>query len=154
MRFEDLAEAPCSISRSLAVLGERWTLAVVKQAFAGTRRFEDFLAALGISRALLSNRLERLVEAGVLRKAAYESNRTRYEYRLSEQGLALYPVLQALRAWGDAYLAPQGPPILYTHASCGGSVDVHLTCADCGAPIEAHDVDVAAGPGVRASRPS
>src|SRR5215831_1025683 len=98
MRFEGLADQSCSISRSLVLLGDRWTLAIVKQAFARTRRFEEFLAALGISRALLSDRLNRLVRAGALERVPYESNRLRHEYRLTEAGLALYPILQALRA--------------------------------------------------------
>jgi DNA-binding HxlR family transcriptional regulator len=148
MRFEELADTPCSISRALTVVGERWTLAVVKQAFAKTRRFEDFLAALGVSRALLSNRLERLVEAGVLEKRPYQSNRTRYEYRLTDAGLALYPVLQALRSWGDEYLAPDGPPLLYTHKDCGGGVTVQLNCDSCQSSISPRDVEVSAGPGL------
>ncbi len=148
MRFEELSAAPCSISRSLALLGERWTLAVVKQAFAGTRRFEDFLVALDVSRSLLSKRLERLVEAGVLSRDPYPSNRTRHEYRLTEQGLALYPVLQALRAWGDTYLAPEGPPLRYTHQGCGGDVAVHLDCERCSRALSARDVAVSPGPGL------
>jgi DNA-binding HxlR family transcriptional regulator len=150
MRFEGLAEQSCSISRSLALLGDRWTLAVVKQAFARTRRFEDFLSALGISRALLSDRLKRLWEAGVLEKVRYESNRPRHEYRLTNAGLALYPILQAIRQWGDDHLAPDGAPLIYGHRGCTGTATVAMQCSRCGEPLSAHDVDVLPGPGLHA----
>ena len=149
MRFEGLAEQSCSISRSLALLGDRWTLAIVKQAFARTRRFEDFLSALGISRALLSDRLKRLSEAGVLEKVCYESNRPRYEYRLTDAGFALYPILQAIRQWGDEHLAPDGAPLIYGHRGCTGTTTVAMQCSQCGEPLSAHDVDVRPGPGLQ-----
>lgn len=148
MRFEALAEQSCSISRSLVLLGDRWTLAIIKQAFARTRRFEDFLSSLGISRALLSDRLHRLTEAGVLERVPYESNRPRHEYRLTEAGLRLYPILQAIRAWGDQHLAPEGPPLLYRHRACQGQATVAVTCSECHEPLSARDVEVEAGPGL------
>jgi DNA-binding HxlR family transcriptional regulator len=150
MRFEGLAEQSCSISRSLALLGDRWTLAVVKQAFARTRRFEDFLSALGISRALLSDRLKRLSEAGVLEKVRYESNRPRHEYCLTDAGLALYPILQAIRQWGDDHLAPDGAPLIYGHRGCTGTATVAMQCSQCAEPLSARDVDVRPGPGLQA----
>jgi len=152
MRFEGLADQSCSISRSLVLLGDRWTLAIVKQAFARTRRFEEFLAALGISRALLSDRLNRLVRAGALERVPYESNRLRHEYRLTEAGLALYPILQALRAWGDEHLAPEGAPLRYRHRGCRGEATVAVTCSKCRAPLSARDVEVHPGPGLVAPR--
>ncbi len=152
MKFEKLAEQPCSISRSLVIFGDRWTLAIIKQAFARNRRFEEFLEALEISRALLSNRLNRLVEAKVLERIAYESNRVRHEYRLTQSGLDLYPVLQAIRQWGDAYLAPDGPPMLYQHRECGGLIQVELSCSRCPETPTARDVEVAPGPGMSAHR--
>jgi len=148
MRFEALADQSCSISRSLVLLGDRWTLAIVKQAFARTRRFEDFLSSLGISRALLSDRLHRLAEAGVLEKVAYESNRPRHEYRLTEAGFQLYPILQAIRAWGDEHLAPDGPPLIYRHRGCSGQATVSVTCSECSKPLSARDIEVEAGPGL------
>jgi DNA-binding HxlR family transcriptional regulator len=154
MRFAKLAAQPCSISRSLVLLGDRWTLAIVKQAFFRTRRFEDFLQALGISRALLANRLRRLTDAGVLEKVEYQSdNRPRLEYRLTEAGVALYPIIQSIRAWGDAYLAPDGAPLLYQHRGCTGQVRVDLACSDCARPVSARDVEVLPGPGLRAKAP-
>ena len=120
MRFEDLADQPCSITRPLTVFGDRWTFVIVKQAFAGVRRFEDFQASLGISRGRLSDRLDRLVEHDILRREPYRNGRTRHEYRLTQKGLDLYPVLIAIRDWGDAYMAPDGPPVNYRHTTCGG----------------------------------
>lgn len=149
MRFEALADEPCSILRPLALLGDRWTLVVLRQAFTGVRRFEHFQSTLGLSRALLTERLTRLVDAGILERRAYrDSQRTRHEYRLTAKGLDLYPVLMALRAWGDKYLAPDGPFVDYSHRSCGGSVDVHLLCADCGEEVTAKDVTLAPGPAI------
>jgi DNA-binding HxlR family transcriptional regulator len=151
MRHEDLSDYPCSIIRPLSVLGDRWTFMVVKQAFAGTRRFDDFLAALGISRSRLADRLERLVEHGILERSPYKDGRTRLEYRLTEKGHALYPVLLALRDWGDRYMAPDGPPVLYRHEGCGGEAHAHLICDRCGAEITAREVAVQPGPGLLAS---
>jgi DNA-binding HxlR family transcriptional regulator len=150
MRFEGLAEQSCTISRSLALLGDRWTLAIVKQAFARTRRFEDFLTTLGISRALLADRLRRLSEAGIFEKIPYDSTRQRYEYRLTEAGFALYPILQAIREWGDTHLAPEGAPLVYAHRGCTGSAMITMTCSTCHAPLSARDIDVQLGPGLTA----
>jgi DNA-binding HxlR family transcriptional regulator len=147
MRFENLVDEPCTISRPLGVLGDRWTLVIVKQAFAGTRRFEDFLAALRISRSRLADRLERLVEQGILRKEPYVGTRARHEYRLTQKGLDLYPILQAIRAWGDRYMAPEGAPLRYRHRECGGEPEVRLVCSDCEAELSPREVRVEAGPG-------
>jgi DNA-binding HxlR family transcriptional regulator len=147
MRFENLVDEPCTISRPLGVLGDRWTLVVVKQAFAGTRRFEDFRAALRISRSRLADRLERLVEHGILRKERYAGTRARHEYRLTEKGLDLYPILQAIRAWGDSYMAPEGAPLCYRHRECGGEPEVRLVCSDCESELTPREVRVETGPG-------
>jgi DNA-binding HxlR family transcriptional regulator len=147
VRYEELSEVPCSIVRPLTLLGDRWTLVLLRQAFAGVRRFEDFQATLGISRSRLSDRLGRLVEHGILSRETYRAGRTRHEYRLTQKGLDLYPVLMALRQWGDAYMAPDGPPVAYRHAGCGGEARVTLACDRCGEPIGARDVEPGAGPG-------
>lgn len=152
MRFEDLAEQPCSISRPLSVLGDRWTFVIVKQSFAGVRRFEDFQASLGISRGRLADRLDRLVTHGILRRAPYrDGGRTRHEYRLTDKGLDLYPVLIALRDWGDRYMAPDGPPVRYRHAGCTGEARAQVVCDACGAALTARDVAPEAGPGAVAA---
>ena len=122
---------------------------LLRQAFAGVRRFEDFQSTLGLSRPVLADRLRRLSDAGVLERRAYrDTQRTRHEYRLTEKGLDLYPVLMALRTWGDKYLAPDGAFVEYTHRGCGGHAHVRLECDVCGEPLTARDVEAAPGPGL------
>ncbi|OBC00097.1 HxlR family transcriptional regulator [Mycobacterium sp. 852013-50091_SCH5140682] len=151
MRYDSLADERCSILRPLALLGDRWTLVILRQAFAGVRRFDDFQATLGLSRALLTERLGRLVDAEILERRAYrDAQRTRHEYRLTTKGSELYPVLMALRDWGDKYLAPNGPFVHYRHKGCGGSAHTNLTCDQCATELTAFDVEVSPGPGLAA----
>ena len=131
MRFDDLADQPCSITRPLTVLGDRWTLLIVKQAFAGVRRFEDFHTSLGISRSRLTDRLDRLVEHGILVREPYRDGRTRYEYRLTRMGIELSPILVALMQWGDRWLSEDGAPTLLVHEACGTEVDLGFHCFTC-----------------------
>ncbi|MCU1641073.1 MAG: transcriptional regulator [Nocardia sp.] len=149
MRYEELADEPCSITRSLVVLGDRWTLLVLKAAFSGVRRFNGFQTYLGISRSRLQDRLDRLVEHEILVKrpaavGAYE------EYRLTPKGHDVYPILMAFKDWGDAYMAPDGPPVHYRHRDCSGEAHVQLTCDHCAAEITARDVAPEPGPGMLA----
>lgn len=140
----------CTIARTLAVVGEKWTLLVLREVFNGARRFEDLLAGTGAPRQVLSDRLTGLVDHGVLRRAPYREpgQRTRDEYRLTDKGLELYPILVTLMAWGDRWLAgPDGPPVLLTHRDCGAPVQAALRCAD-GHPVaSARDVTPLTGPG-------
>jgi DNA-binding HxlR family transcriptional regulator len=129
----------CSIAKSLELLGERWTLLVIREAFLGTRRFEGFLERLGVARNILSARLARLVEEGVLEKVAYSERPARYEYRLTDKGRDLWPILVSLLQYGDRYYAPEGPPVILRHRECGGEVDSHRMCGRCGARLEARD---------------
>src|ERR671929_524192 len=125
MRHDDLAEMPCSIARSMAVLGERWTLVILREAFMRARRFEDYQQGTGIARNILTDRLNKLVEHGILERRPYAEHpgRTLYEYRLTDKGLDLYPVLVALMQWGDRYGGfDDGPPVELEHKTCG-----HLT---------------------------
>lgn len=149
MRYEELADEPCSITRALVVFGDRWTLLVLKAAFSGVRRFNGFQAYLGISRSRLQDRLDRLVEHGILVKqpAAVGAHE---EYRLSDKGHEVYPILMAFRDWGDAHMAPQGPPVIYRHRGCAGEAHVHTVCDHCGEEITARDVAPEAGPGMLA----
>ncbi len=147
MRYEDLADEPCSITRPLVVLGDRWTLVILKYVFSGVRRFNAFQSAMGISRGRLQDRLDRLVEHGILVKqkaaeGAYE------EYRLTRKGHDIYPVLMAIRAWGDTYMAPDGPPVRYRHRDCAGEARVRLECDSCGAEVTARDIVPELGPGL------
>jgi DNA-binding HxlR family transcriptional regulator len=156
VRIADHAAQPCNIARPIALLGEGWTLLVVRQAFMGTRRFEDFQGALGISRSLLAERLRRLVDAGVLRREPYrDSVRTREQYRLTEKGLDLYPVLMALRTWADKHESPEaGPLVLYRHRDCGGLTELVHSCSKCGEELSARDVQPEPGPGLTANAPA
>jgi DNA-binding HxlR family transcriptional regulator len=150
MRASEIAEQNCSIARPAALLGDRWTLVILRQAFNGVKRFEDFQSSLAISRSLLAERLGRLVDAGVLRREPYkDSVRTRDRYRLTEMGLDLYPVLMALREWGDRYLAEDGPPLEIRHKGCGGEPTLELRCSACGEAVGARDAEARPGPGVQ-----
>ncbi|MEV0198339.1 helix-turn-helix domain-containing protein [Nonomuraea sp. NPDC050691] len=123
----------CSIERTLEVVGEKWTFLVLREAFRGVRRFADMQAATGAPRQVLSARLARLVEEGLLRKEPYREpgQRQRDEYRLTDKGRDLYPLLVALMQWGDRYLADaDGPPVLLTHRDCGAAIELHLRCAE------------------------
>ncbi|WP_220501393.1 winged helix-turn-helix transcriptional regulator [Microbispora sp. H10670] len=142
----------CSIERTLAVLGEKWTLLVLREAFNGVRRFADLQARTGAPRQVLSARLSRLVDEGLLRKVPYREpgQRQRDEYRLTQKGLDLYPIMIALMHWGDRYLADSaGPPVVVTHRDCGAAVALRLLCTDgheVGGPREATPRP---GPGAR-----
>src|SRR5882757_4962241 len=149
MAYGDLEHEPCSIARPVALLGDRWTLIMLRQAFAGVRRFEEFQSTVGLSRSLLSERLGRLVEADILERSAYrDERRTRHEYRLTDKGRDLYPVLVALRTWGDRYLAPDGPFQVYRHRDCGGHAHLAHVCEQCGSELTARDVTISPGPGL------
>jgi DNA-binding HxlR family transcriptional regulator len=147
MLNRDYAGQNCSIAGTLELIGERWTLLILRDAFHRVRRFEDFQRRLGIARNVLSNRLQTLVEAGILERRLYQEHPARYEYRLTEKGIDLWPVLVTLSQWGDKYVAENGPPVLIEHKSCGGLVDDHLTCDRCGARLGARDCVPREGPG-------
>jgi DNA-binding HxlR family transcriptional regulator len=137
----------CSVAKTLELVGERWTMLVLREAFSGRRRFEEMAETLGIARNVLTTRLQRLVAEGVLTKTRYQERPERFEYRLTEKGLDLWPVLISLMQFGDRHYAPNGPPVLLTHKDCGGAVDSHRTCERCGAQLTARDVRAHAGPG-------
>jgi DNA-binding HxlR family transcriptional regulator len=144
----------CTIGRTMEILGERWSLVVLREVFNGVRRFEDMRRHTDMPRQVLTNRLGALVEAGILRRQPYREpgERERHEYRLTEKGLDLYPVLVAVARWGDRYLAdPEGPPVEFAHRDCGEPVQLQLGCA------AGHDIatprDVVTRPGPGAHRP-
>lgn len=137
----------CSVARTLELVGERWTLLILRDAFLGVRRFDDFQRSLGVARNVLNTRLHRLVDHGLLEKRRYQERPERYEYHLTEAGGDLWPTLVSLLQWGDKHRAdPAGPPVTLFHSGCGGAVDDHRICADCGARLRARDVESAAGP--------
>ena len=122
---------------------------ILREVFFGRRRFDEMADGLGIARNVLTARLQRLVEEDVLTKVAYQERPERFEYRLTEKGLDLWPVMVSLMQFGDRYYAPEGPPVVLTHRDCGGAVDAHRTCTACGAKLSARDVRAHAGPGAR-----
>ena len=144
--------ANCTVGRTMAILGERWTLVVLREVFNGVRRFEDIRRHSGIPRQVLSNRLALLVEQDVLRREPYRDpgERARHEYRLTEKGFDLYPVLVAIAGWGDRYVADgAGPPVEFEHRGCGAQVRLVVECAE-GHRIEApREVQTRTGPGIR-----
>lgn len=131
----------CSLARALEVVGERWTMLILRDVFMGLRRFEELHEHLGVTRSVLSTRLAHLVEEGVLERRPYQARPERFEYRLTEKGLGLWPATVALMQWGDAHYAPpEGPPVRLVHEGCGGTVDARRTCDRCGAPLGPRDV--------------
>jgi DNA-binding HxlR family transcriptional regulator len=149
MKWSELAEERCSMARSVAVIGDRWTLMILRDCFLGVRRFEDFERGLRISRSIIAERLKRLVDEGVLRREPYQDQPLRHEYRLTEKGLALHPVIMAIVHWGDVHYAGEaGPPLLHTHRACGCDFVPVMTCSECGEPVAAREVEVRPGPGV------
>ena len=130
----------CSVARALEAIGDRWTMLVIRDAFRGVSRFEDFQQRLGIARNVLTQRLSKLVAAGVLERRAYQEKPVRHAYVLTAKGRDLWPVLNAMRQWGDRHAAPGGPPVELVHRGCGHSAELLVTCAHCGEPVGPRDV--------------
>ena len=130
---KQLGDLECSIARTLDVVGERWSLLILRDAFYGVRRFDDFQHDLGVARNILTDRLNKLVGHGVLEKTPYEERPVRYEYRLTDKGRDLLPVLLTMMSWGDRW-AGEGaaPPVTLTHTSCGNDTRAVLSCEACG----------------------
>ena len=142
----------CSVKRTLDIVGEKWTLLVLREAFYGARRFEQFQAHIGCARNLLSERLNTLVEAGVMQREPYREpgQRERHEYRLTDKGLDLVPTVVALMQWGDRWEAdPDGPPVEVIHRDCGHPVELVLRCSHDGVALTARDTQPRPGPGAR-----
>ncbi len=147
MRWEDLGEQPCSLSRTLSVVGDRWTLLVLRECFMGVRRFDEFEKRMGITRHVLAERLKRLTEHGVLVKSAYQQRPLREEYRLTEKGHDLYPAVLALVNWGDRHMSDDiGQPIRHVHKTCGHEVRGVLVCSECGETLRARDMSLREAP--------
>jgi len=142
--FEDMN---CSVAQCLEIVGEWWSLLIVRDAFLGVRRFDDFQARLGISRNILNDRLKKLVDNGVLQRVPYQDKPPRSEYLLTEKGRDLWHVLIAMRQWGDQWVAPAGPPLQMRHSTCGHVVQAVPMCSDCGEPLDPRSVTVEPGPG-------
>jgi DNA-binding HxlR family transcriptional regulator len=144
----------CSVARALERIGDRWTMLIIRDAFRGVRRFDDFQRELGVARNVLTDRLGRLVDDGILERRIYQERPERFEYRLTEKGIDLWPVLVSLMRWGDRYdPADGGPPTVVVHRDCGGELDEHLRCQRCGADVEARTAQAMPGPGSRRQWP-
>lgn len=149
MRRVSFKGMDCSIAQTLEIVGEWWTLLIVRDAFLGVRRFDVFQARLGIARNVLTNRLDRLVEHGVLMRVPYQDRPVRHEYRLTDKGQDLFHLLTAMRQWGDKWAVPAGgPPLQLVHDGCGQLADAVPVCSACGEQLSPHNVHtVPARPG-------
>ena len=141
----------CSIARSLELVGERWTLLVVREVFNGNRRFSEMQRSLGVARNVLTSRLQRLVDEGILERRPYSEKPERYEYFLTEKGLDLWPLMIALMQWGDKHEPlPDGPPMLVVHrGECGGEIDDRRICTRCGKKLTVRETQALEGPGAK-----
>ncbi|MCV0396355.1 MAG: helix-turn-helix transcriptional regulator [Rhizobiaceae bacterium] len=138
----------CSLGRALDVIGDWWSPLIIRDLFLGIGRFDELVEDLGISRNLLTRRLNLLAEAGVIERQAYQLRPRRWEYRLTAKGRDLVPALLALTEWGNRWAAPEeGPPMLFVHTGCGGPVTPTVVCSECGRPLQADEIRAVAGPG-------
>lgn len=139
----------CSIARALDVIGDRWTILILRDTFRGIRRFSEIHRDLGIPKAVLTERLGRLVETGVLERRRYQDRPPRDEYRLTDMGRELSPVLVGLMRWGDRWLAEHGPPTVLVHEPCGTEVELGFHCRCCGQDFGPTEIVGMPGPGAR-----
>jgi DNA-binding HxlR family transcriptional regulator len=148
MRRTRFDEWPCPIARATDLVGDWWTPLVLRESYYGVRRFEDFQKTLGIGRNILTQRLNRLVDEGLLVRRPYQEKPLRNEYVLTDKGRDFYPVLAAMIAWGDRWLSgEEGPPIVLKHKACGHDMTAKVVCSECGEPIQARDIRPRLGPG-------
>jgi DNA-binding HxlR family transcriptional regulator len=150
MRRVSFAEVACPIAQSLEVIGEWWTLLIIRDAFFGVTRFDEFQENLGIARNILASRLDTLVAAGVMERQCYDEARERYDYVLTEKGRALWPVIVTLRQWGDEWMLGEGNEVsLLRHNGCGEMTTGVLVCDHCGEPLDHANVRSVRGPAAR-----
>jgi DNA-binding HxlR family transcriptional regulator len=144
----------CSIAGALAIVGERWSLLIIRDVFLGLRRFDEIQGNLGIARNVLQVRLTRLVDEGVLERRLYQERPPRHEYRLTEKGLDLWPTVVALMSWGDRHEPPPGgPAVLIEHRGCGGALDDRRICTVCGERVSVREALALPGPGATPEHP-
>lgn len=150
MRRDLIASQNCSIARTTAIVGDPWSLLIVREALGGATRFQDFQDGTGAQPSVISDRLKRLVGDGVLERFHYSEHPPRLGYQLTEKGNALLPLITAMIKWGDTYLdGGAGPPITYRHTTCGGEADPTMVCGHCGDPLEVGQLREEPGPGTR-----
>ena len=143
----------CSIASALELVGERWTLLVIREVFNGHRRFGEMQESLGVARNVLATRLQRLVDEDILERRPYSERPERYEYFLTEKGLDLWPLMISLMHWGDKHMpSPGGPPMIVVHkGECGGEVNDRRVCTRCGKELDVREAKAIEGPGMEAA---
>jgi DNA-binding HxlR family transcriptional regulator len=142
----------CSLARSLALVGERWTFLVLRDALYGVRRYGDFLSHLDLPRAVLAQRLNTLVEAGIMERRRYQESPPRDEYVLTQRGRELWPTVLTLASWGERHLSADGPKRLFFHVGCDARLDRNAACQACGRHVPPEEVEMRPGPGADPTR--
>lgn len=154
MRRTAFADWPCSLARSVDLLGDWWTPLVLRDAYYGVRRFEDFQRSLGIGRNILTQRLNRLVDEGMLERRPYQDRPVRHEYVLTDKGRDFFPVVAAIVRWGDRWLAgDEGPPLTLHHVPCDHDMHAEVVCSHCREPLALRDVTARLEPAAQRPRP-
>jgi DNA-binding HxlR family transcriptional regulator len=144
---KDFPRDACSVASTLEIIGERWTMHVLRESFLGVRRFEDFRRNIGVARNILSDRLNTLVAEGILRRELYNERPPRYEYRLTRKGVDLYGILIELMKWGNRWSPNEkGPAVVLRHRGCGAVIEPVHACPECGEQVHARDLEALAGP--------
>jgi DNA-binding HxlR family transcriptional regulator len=155
MTRTDTSAWPCPIARTADLIGEGWTLLIMREACLGTRRFEEFHRTLGISRNILALRLNALTDDGLLTRVPYQERPVRHEYRLTDKGRDVYPILAAMAAFGDKWLlGDDGPPLMLRHTTCDHDMHAVITCSECAEPLDVRHVRARPGPGYPAAPPA
>jgi DNA-binding HxlR family transcriptional regulator len=150
MRWKQIDTMTCSVARTLSVVGDRWTLLIIRDVFLGVRRFDAIQQDLRLTPHRLSDRLGKLVRAGILRRVEYERRPPRFEYRLTEKGLDLYPLMATMTGWGDRWMAGRaGVPVELVHQPCGHSIQPELICPCCKSKIDAREMSARPGPALK-----
>ena len=147
MRWDEIDSQVCSVARTLSLVGDRWTLLILRDCFLGVTRFSDFQKSLGITKHRLSDRLNKLVDSEILKKQIYDTNYERYEYKLTKKGVDLYPVLMSLVSWGDNWTVDKdGAQLEYIHQHCGNKIKYGAMCDYCDEPVYALAITPILGP--------
>lgn len=139
MSRADLSSSACTVARAVAAVGDEWTLLILREMFLGSRRFDDFLRQTGMSSHLLSGRLKKLVALGIVRRSVYSQRPLRHEYSLTGMGQDLWPIIVAMKQWGDRWLLDGVPPVQIVHKGCESVTQPQMTCSECGEPMGARD---------------
>jgi DNA-binding HxlR family transcriptional regulator len=148
VKHDELLDENCAIARSSAVLGERWMWPILRQSFNGARRFDEFQRGIGVARNILTDRLNLLIEHGILERRPDPDGGARQQYRLTAKGHALFPVYVALMAWGNEWTGLAAPPVDLLHKPCGHRMTPRVVCSECGEEINDHDTEPVVGKGL------